>query len=185
MDDITSVDVLNVTNERYNTQDEEVIYNLLQQNTIDSEREDILKTWKGKTDEFAEKYNKIVDEMCDTYRSIIYTIKYADNLKVPFCWEYARISFVDEVNNLLNEFLEVDMQFSTFDDEIDTHRILSIQRGDNKLSESSITYLNTVFECYAHKSSCLKDDIAFLIKQGQAAFIESQQISTTCGNDMF
>lgn len=177
------VDVSQV--ERYDSVDDEIMYNLLQDNVISNDKQNIISTWKSKTEDFIERYNQIVDEMRETYQDLLNTCEYIANLKVPFCWESIRLVFANEIHILLEEFQDVDMQISTFTKEMNMNHNMSIQRYDLKLSESALDYLDNVLCHYAHKSSCIKDDLSNLKKQGQEAFIESQKIYNTCGDEQF
>ena len=181
----SSTDVSKI--EQYNTLDEEITRNLLQQETItnNNHKNIILDTWKSKTEDYIERYNKIVDEMCETYNDLLNTSEYVANLKVPFCWESIRLVFANELHILLEEFQDVDMQISTFNTEMDMHHNLSLQRADVKLSDSALDYLDNVLSYYAHKSSCIKEDLSILKTKGQEAFIDSQQINNSCGDERF
>lgn len=182
---MTSVDVS--VPEQHNTLDEEIMYNLLhQENAINNDNvKVILATWKTSCENYIERYKVIVDEMCETYNDLLNTSEYVANLKLPFCWEYIRLIFGNELHQLLGEFQDFDKEISTFENEMDIHRNLSIRRGDIKLSDSSLDYLDSVLDYYAHKSSCIKNDLAYLKKRGQEAFIDSQQICINCGDDKF
>jgi hypothetical protein len=180
----SSVDVSNV--ERNDSVDEQIMYNLLNEDhTIDENRNNILTTWKDTFENYTEMYNKIVDEMCVTYEDLLNTSEYIADLKVPFCWECVRLSFANELHELLEEFQQVDTQISTFTREMHMHRNLSIQRGNIKLSNSAIDFLGNLLGYYAHKSSSIKEDLAYIKKRGQDAFVESQQIYNTCGDETF
>jgi hypothetical protein len=163
------------------------MYNLLHQdNVINNDKINIIsKTWKSTKEDFIERYNTIVDEMCETYKDLLNTSEYVANLKVPFCWEYVRNAFANELYELLEEFQHIDVQISSFNNEVDMHYNLSIQRADIKLSDSAIDYLDNVLGYYAHKSSCIKEDLSILKKHGQESFINSQQLYNTCGDERF
>lgn len=172
---------------QYNSLDEEIMYNLLQdENLINNDKINIIsKTWENKIEDYNERYNKIVDEMCETYKDLLNVCEYVANLKVPFCWESIRLGFANELHTLLEEFQDIDNEISTFGNEMDMNHNLSIQRADIKLSDSALGYLDNVLGYYAHKSSCIKDDLSILKKKGQEAFIDSQQINNSCGDEKF
>lgn len=171
--------------EQHNDFDEKQICNILYHELVtnDDTINSIITTWRNVYEDYLERYYKIVDEMCETYKDLLNTSEYISYLKVPFCWEYARVRFANEIYELLEEFQCIDRQISTFLNEMDLHRNISIKKADIKLSNSFIEYLDNVLDLYAHKSSCIKDDLVHLKKQGQEAFINSQQMSSTCGNE--
>ena len=143
--------------------------------------DNIIDTWIHTTIEYTERYNKIVDEMCETYKGLLDLMEYASNIKIPFCWEYVRCSFINELHGLLNEFQVIDMELSTFMNVMNSYKHLSIQKGDVKVSNSSLDFVENLLSYYAHKSSFMKEDLISLKKQGNEAFISSQQITTNCG----
>lgn len=179
------VSLITITAEQQASIDEQIAEILLNTNkVIDNQQNDIITIWKSSSEDYTERYNKIVDEMCETYNHLINTLQHATDVKVPFCWEYIRLSFANELHILLEEFSGLDMQVSSFVNEMHLHRNLSVDRADSKLSQSSMDYLDSVLGYYAHKSSCIKDDLDTLKKKGTELFISSQQISSNCGEYM-
>lgn len=179
------VPMITITREQQDSIDEQIaqiIFNASK--NIDNQQRAIISIWESTVEDYRERYNKIVDEMCETYNNLIHTLQYAINVKVPFCWEHVRLSFANEIHILLEEFSGLDMQVTSFVNEMHTIKEMSIERADSKLSQSSLDYLDSVLGCYAHKSSCIKEDLNTLKKEGSEVFISSQQISSNCGEYM-
>jgi hypothetical protein len=183
--DNMDVSIITFTPEQQASIDEQIAQILLNTNkVIDSQQNAIIAIWETASQDYNERYNKIVDEMTETYNNIIQTLQYTTNVKVPFCWEHIRLSFANEVNILLEECSGLDMQLCSFESELHMHRNMSIDRANTELSQSSLDYLDSVLGYYAHKSSCIKDDLTNLKKSGNELFIASQQISSNCGEYM-
>jgi hypothetical protein len=148
---------------------------------IDIKRQDIIWSWQDTTYDFIERYNKIVQEMSVTLKDIHDTMKYTAELKLPFCWEYARLAYTRSFNELLAEFGVVDHHISSFVDEMEAHKTLAIERADENLSESSINYLDNIIGYYADRSTSIKEDLEILKKHGMNVVNASQQMSPNCG----
>jgi hypothetical protein len=183
--DNMDVSIITITPEQQASIDEQIAQILLNTTkNIDNQQLAIMTIWESNSQDYTERYNKIVDEMCETYNSLIHVLQHATNVKVPFCWEHIRLSFANELHILLEEFTGLDMQVCSFMSEMHMHKNMSIERADSKLSQSSLDYLESVLGYYAHKSSCIKDDLNTLKKKGNEVFISSQQISSNCGEYM-
>ena len=161
--------------------DNQINKSMLVHKQKNDEIDSIVDTWIHTIIDYTEKHNKIVDEMCETYNNLLDLMEYASNIKIPFCWEYVRCSFMNELHELMNEFQVNDMELSTFIDVMNAYKHMSIHKGDIKVSDSSIDFVGNLLSYYAHKSSCMKEDLTNLKKQGYDAFLSSQQVSSNCG----
>lgn len=183
--DNMNVSIITITPEQQASIDEQIAQILLNTSkNIDSQQNAIISSWESTSQDYTERYNKIIDEMCETYSNLIHILQHTTNVKVPFCWEHVRLSFANELHILLEEFSGLDTQISSFVNEMHLHMNMSVDRADSKLSQSAMDYLDSVLDYYAHKSSCIKDDLDTLKKKGTEMFVSSQQISSNCGEYM-
>ncbi len=170
-------------NEQELSIDEQMSYMFLQNPKVkNSNTEKIVETWIDTYIDYNERYNKILDEMCGTYNDLLDTMEYVANIKVPFCWEYVRCSFANELHEILQDFQKLDVEISSFMNEMTMCRMKAIERADIKLSDSAIEYLENLLGHYAYRSSLIREDLTHLKKQGINAFISSQQLSSNCGD---
>lgn len=144
--------------------------------------QDIIWSWNDVYDSYTNRYNRIVDELNTTLVNLQELILHVSKVKIPYCWEFTRVAYTNELNELLVDLQIMDGQISTFTREMDMHKRVAIVKADKRLSEKSISYLDTLLNYYAERSDAIKEDLETLRKVGIEAYVESQQIVSQCGD---
>lgn len=148
-------------------------------------QQDILWSWQENTMDLYDRYNFIVDSMTTFNKELFEATQYVKDLKVPYSWECARLTFAKTFNDLSAEFLNIDIQIATFPNELECHMKLAIQRADKSVSEKSIEFLENLLAYYADRVSWMEDELKRLKKNGMQCVVASQQITTVCGDFEF
>lgn len=148
-------------------------------------QQDILWSWQENTIDLYDRYNFIVDNMTRIHQDLYATKKYVAELKVPHNWEYARLTYAKTFDELSAEFLNTDIQLTTFPSELEFHMKLAIQRADKSMSDKSIEFLENLLAFYADRMSWMDDELKRLKKNGEQCVVASQQIYTACGDIEF
>lgn len=177
-DDIQEIQAVEISNVEEQHQSEVM-------EPVEVDRQDIMWSWQDTSFDFIDRYNKIVNNMTKLFTDLKDTLNYVQDLKVPFCWEYAKLAYSQRFEELAIELQGIDVEIASFPRDLEFHRSVSIERADKGLSESSVNFLENLLGYYADRVTSVTEDLEHTKKIGMNAVIASQQIYTNCGEFQF
>lgn len=109
------------------------------------------------------------------------TFNFVENLKVPHCYEYARLAFARGFSELMDDFEFLSFDMDAFADRVEFHESMLKMHGDKDTSDWSSKSLQAFIELYATRLEMIEDEIKIRKADGQDMLTHSQQISRPCG----
>lgn len=141
----------------------------------------LTQDWYDNIIDFCNQYGELLLQYGELHESLSNTVVFIDDLKVPFCFEYARLVFKEIMGDLLKECDDIGIMMSSYHREIRHHEGMMLEYGSERLSTSSIDYLKSILEFYAHRLDVLKEDFEHRKQNGLAVLEESKQVDKPCG----
>lgn len=141
----------------------------------------VSRTWYNTVIDFCDQYKELVKRHAVTADNITATINFVQELKVPFCYESQRLAFQQVIVELKEESDDIFMMMSSYLSEIKYHEDMLTAHGDDKLADSSMAFLQSMIEFYAHRIDVLKEDFEHNKRLGEGVLEESKQIDRPCG----
>jgi hypothetical protein len=126
------------------------------------------------------KFNDLTDECHALISDCKNTITHVEGLKVPHCYEQTKIIFTCGFNQLLQDILYVWDEMCMFPDDVQFFRGMVIQKACNKLSDTSVTYLENMLGYFKDRIDVINEELAIRKKRGQDTFVMSQQVNMPC-----
>lgn len=151
---------------------------------VELDRQDIYWSWQDTTFDLYDRYNSVVDVVTRLHKEMYEVEKFINEVKVPFEWEYTRLTFKNNYEDLLAEFEVYDTKIAAFPREVEVCRMMAFQSADKEVSEGYITHLENIIGSYANKLVDIEEDFTHAKRAGMRALEASQKISTFCGEPL-
>ncbi len=148
---------------------------------VSYEHSEVLNDWCDIVKSNLDRFVAINAEVETVKKSIKDAFEFADNLIVPFNFEYARIHCIATFNHLLEECLILQSSVEKIPYDVEYQCMTAYESGCHQRRRKCIDYLDSMMLFYDISVSTLKDVVEMKSKQGMELYARTQLVSQPCG----
>lgn len=143
-------------------------------------KHDLSDTWCDISSRLNFKFTDLVDKLLDLIGDIYSSQEFAKTVQVPFCFEYCRLKYEIILGNMLAEVSNINLEMQEFPAELHMYRNIVVDKGCPKLSESGVTYLESLLCYFGDRIDYVDGELQERKKRGLQCFTDSQAVDMAC-----
>ncbi len=142
---------------------------------------EVFNDWCDTVKSNLDRFIAIHNELEDVKKDVKEALSFAQELTVPYNYEYARIMYIDGFNHLLEECLILENSVDKIPNDIEYQCMTAFEIGSHERKKQCINYLDDMMLFYDTCVSAMRDILNSKKKHGTEMYENSKLIARPCG----